>query len=132
MLLDYILLWNYCLSVYLVGMTRQDKARQDNYKRGTWIFLVLEFWYLLLVLIMFILIWVHTYSLWFWVMSSFVSLFVLHAVIKKWVNKRFKIMHIEQQYEQLSNKITKAWMCFSFLVLCWLSFIIVAFTFFVG
>lgn len=126
-MLDNILLWNYCLSVYLVGMRRHDK-----YDRGVWVFFALEFWYLLLVSIMFILVWVHTYPLWLWGMSLLISWFISHTVIKKWVYKRLKIMHVEQRYERLSNKKTKAWICFTFLIFCWLSFIIVAFTFFVG
>lgn len=126
-MLDNILLWNYCLSVYLVGITRRDK-----YNQGTLVFLALEFLYLLLVSIIFILTWTcYVHPLWLWSMLLFLSWFISHVSIKRWVYKRLETMHIEQCYERLSNKKTKAWSCFLFIIFCWFSFIIVAYDFFV-
>lgn len=127
-MLNELLLWNYCLSVYLVGI-----KKRSMYNMGARMLLVVEFWYLLLILLMLVLVCAtYTFPLYILVLLLLVSWFISYMIIGKWVEKRLKKMCIGQFYNEVSNKKKKTWIGFIILLFCWLSFVIVAFTFFVG
>lgn len=127
-MLDNLLLWNYCLSAYLVGIKNQSK-----YIIGAKKILLIELWYILLILIMIVLVSsTYTFSLYSLVVLVVVSWFFSYVIIGKWIDKYLKRLCVKQCYSKILNKKAKTWIGFIILISCWLSFVIVAFTVFVG
>lgn len=118
-----ILLYNYCLAVYLL------KPQQKNvYIQGMWLFFRIEYWYMMLTLVMLVISSVnYNFQMWFLAMIVFAIWLQVYILNKKWAFRFLDKMGIEQKYQRLENKRMEVCIGLLIMVFCYSSFVIVAY-----
>ena len=120
-MLDRILLYDYCLSVYFAGTRKHDK-----YRDGTWFIFAMKYFYLLIALTMFILSKI-SYTLPNWCLGLLLIFLAYISYFRtgKWVERRLNKMMVERIYKKLTKKRTRAWLSLLFLIFMFFFFFVV-------